>query len=200
MFKDQIQLLGYTIEKNDCILSNELPYPEDRKQLNSILGMINYCRKFILNLSSIQSLLLHVLKKYTQFKFNIQCKEDSDKIKQNVISNRVLKHFNTNDPILLSCDTSAFILLEQYYLSQIRKMSNVLYHLPHEHLIKHSFNQANCCKVDKEAIAIIFGVHQFINYLQGNTFKLLFDCKPPVSIFGSMKTITIFTRSRLQRN
>lgn len=59
--------------------------------------------------------------------------------------------------------------------------------------------EMNYSQVDKEALAIVFGVNKFNNYLWGNKFKLKSDCKPLISIFGSKKGIPVLTASRLQR-
>lgn len=70
LFREEIKFLGYIIGKKGCRQDPEkiraidkIPYPENKEQLQTFIGMINYYRKFIPNLSNIEAPLIHLLKK-----------------------------------------------------------------------------------------------------------------------------------------
>lgn len=202
IFREQIKFLGYIINKNGCKQDptkikaiTQIPLPTDKTQLQAFFGLINYYRKFIPNLSTIQAPLTNLLKKNVKFNFDNNCKKAFEQIKKEIISDRILKHFNTKLPIILTCDASAYGL--GAILSQLNDKQQ-------EHPIafaSRTLNTAerNYSQIDKEALAIVFGVSKFNKYLYGYKFTIRCDCKPLTSIFGPKKGIPVMTAGRLQR-
>ena len=54
-------------------------------------------------------------------------------------------------------------------------------------------------QMDKEALALIFGVQTFHAYLYGRRFTLVTDHKPLLSLLGPTKGIPLSAAARLQR-
>lgn len=54
-------------------------------------------------------------------------------------------------------------------------------------------------QLDKEALAIIFGVTKFRQYLLGHHFFIFSDHKPLQYLFGNSKAIPPLASSRIQR-
>ena len=54
-------------------------------------------------------------------------------------------------------------------------------------------------QLDKEALAIIFGVKRFHQYIYGRTFQLVSDHKPLMSILDAQRGIPVMASARLQR-
>ncbi|KAI5747679.1 hypothetical protein M8J77_017390 [Diaphorina citri] len=201
-FQDQTKFLGYVIDKNGIRPSQEktqaivyAPEPENVKQLQSFLGLVNYYRKFLPDLSSIQKPLNDLLCKGAEFKFDETCKQSFNKIKELLSQDNALLHFDTNKPIILACDASAYgisaVLLQHDENGNEKPVA----------FASRRLNKAeeNYSQVDKEALSIIFGVKKFDQHLWGQKFKIRSDCKALVSIFGSKHGFPQMAASRLQR-
>lgn len=115
LFKNEIKFLGYIINSEGCKQDPEkikaiklIPYPKDNTQLQAFLGSINYYRQYIPNLSTIQNPLSNLLRKDVKFEFNKKCQLAFDKIKSEIISDRIFKHFDPNKITILTCDASSY--------------------------------------------------------------------------------------------
>ena len=54
-------------------------------------------------------------------------------------------------------------------------------------------------QIDKEALAVVFGIKKFHQYLYGRHFTILTDHKPLVSIFGKKHAVPLMVGNRMQR-
>ena len=80
--------------------------PRDVKELESVLGMVAYVAKFIPKLSELNA-PLRDLKKSENWYWGHNEQAAFDAIKKELSSNRVLKYYDVNKPILLSVDASS---------------------------------------------------------------------------------------------
>ena len=60
-------------------------------------------------------------------------------------------------------------------------------------------SDSNYSVIEKEALAIIFGIRKFQQFLYGRRFTLLTDQQPLTLLFGSKKAIPAVAASRIQR-
>ncbi|KAJ0171196.1 hypothetical protein K1T71_013395 [Dendrolimus kikuchii] len=203
-FKDQINYLGYVIDKSGLKKSPEkvkaivnAPLPNNVNQLQSFLGLVNYYRNFVANASSILTPLFDLLKKGTKWQWHDEHNKAFVSIKEMLSSEQILAHFNPNAKIILTVDASPTGL--GAILSQIEGNGP-------ERPISFASRTLNAAEkrysqIQKEATAIIFGVRRFHQYLYGRSipFILRTDHKPLISIFGRFKGIPEVSANRLQR-
>ncbi len=110
-------------------------------------------------------------------------------------SDAVLAHYDQSKPLLLACDASPYgvgaVLSHTFADSSERPMAYASRTLgPAE---------KRYSQLDKEGLAIIFGVKRFHQYLAGRHFSILSDHKHLQHLFQETKGIPTLASARLQR-
>ena len=129
------------------------------------------------------------------WKWSKQCQEAFQKLKGILQSAPLLTHYDPKKLVRLAVDASSFGL------------GAVLSHISEDGEEKPiafasrtlSSSEQNYSMIEKEALAIIFGVKQFHQYLFCRQFTLLPDHKPLTYILGLKHGIPVLAASRLQR-
>ncbi|XP_061715253.1 uncharacterized protein K02A2.6-like [Cydia pomonella] len=203
-FKDEVNYLGYVIDKHGLHKSPlkvkamlDAPIPQNEKQLQSFLGLVNYYRSFVPNASAILSPLYDLLKKGVKWCWTEEHDRAFAAIKQCLASEQVLAHFNPAADIVLTVDAGPHGL--GAILSQIEADGT-------ERPISFASRTLNAAEkrysqLQKEATSIIFGIRRYHQYLYGRAvpFTLRTDHKPLLSIFGPYRGIPEVSANRLQR-
>jgi hypothetical protein len=111
-----------------------------------------------------------------------------------LLNSRTLVHYNESLPLVLSCDASSY------------GAGAVLSHVingKHQPIAFASSTltevQRNYSQLEKEAFSIIFGLKRFHQYLCGNSFTILTDHRPLLTLLGPHCSVPAHTASRLQR-
>ena len=171
------------------------PRPENTTQLRAFLGMVNYHGKFIRNLSTILQPLNQLLQKNQEFAWSPKCEEAFNKAKESLTSSNVLVHYDPNLPVVLECDAS------QYGIGAV-----ILHRSPNgdERPIAYASrslnsSERNYSQIEKEGLAIIFGVTKYYMFLFGRKFVLRTDHKPLLKIFAPDSATPVLAAARLQR-
>lgn len=199
-FKRSIDYLGHTIDKDGLHKNIEkiksisnAERPKNVNELRTFLGMANYYNKFIPNLASITNPLNELLKKNMNFNWTSTCETAFNKIKEEIISERVLIHFDPLKPLILATDASP------------TGLGAVLSHkLPDGSERPIAFasrclttSEKKYSQIDKEATAIYWGLKKFFHYCYGRKFTLITDHKPLTSIFHPHQTLPALSTMRL---
>lgn len=202
LLKKEITFLGHIIDANgirpvptkvDAIKS--MPPPKNISELRSFLGSINQFNSFVPNLLPSCQNLHRLLQKHNSWLWGKAEQETFDHLKTLITSDQVLAHFDPRIPVILSCDASEYgigaVLLHQYSDGRIRLISAASRTL--------TSAEKNYSSIDREALAIIFGVDKFYKYLFGRHFYLQTDHKPLERLFGEKAEIPKLAASRLIR-
>ena len=173
----------------------KVPPPKNVAELKSFLGMVNYYAKFLPNLSTTISPLYTLLKKNSRWQWTEECSQAFLAAKGMLTSSKVLAHYNPKLPLILATDASSYgvgaVLTQVSEEGTERPIAYVSRTL--------SDAERNYAQIEKEALAIIFGVKRFHVYLYGRKFLLLTDHKPLTTIFGPKTGLPVVAASRLQR-
>ena len=182
-----------TTRKVDAIL--KAPTPSDVQQLRSFLGLLHYYGKFIPNLSSLLHPLNELLKANSPWKWSQKCEDAFRQAKNKLTEAPVLAHYDGTKNLKLATDASSYgvgaVISHMYDDGSERPIAYASRTL--------SKAEKGYAQIDKEALAIIFGIQKFHTYLYGRRFVLVTDHKPLVSLFGPKKAIPPLAAARLQR-
>ena len=104
----------------------------------------------------------------------------------------MLDHYNPSLPLTLAADASAYgvgaVISPTYPDGTERPIAYASRTLTQ--------SEKNYAQLEKEALALVFGVHQF---LYGRKFTLFTDHKPLTTILGPYNSIPTLAAARLQR-
>ena len=182
-----------TEEKIKAIV--EAPVPKNLAELQSFLGLLNYYGQFIPNLATLLHPLNELLRKETAWKWSSAQDNAFQMAKQKITSLNVFVHYDPSLPLCLAGDASAYgigavisHIMPDGKEYPIAFASQTL--LPSE---------KNYSQIEREALALIFGVTKFHSYLYGRQFTLITDHKPLTTIIGEKKQVPPMAAARLQR-
>ena len=173
----------------------EAPAPKTPTELRSFLGMLNFYGKFIPNLSSILEPLHSLLRKDVVWKWEVEQQEAFDKAKNQLQSSDVLVHYDPEKEMVVSCDASPYgvgavlsHVMEDGSERPVAYTSRTL-----------STAERNYGHLDKEALAVVFAVKKFHQFLYGRHFKIYTDHKPLLGLLHPEKVTPLMASSRTQR-
>ena len=187
------QGLHPTQEKVKAI--REAPKPSCVTELKSFLGLLSYYSKFLPNMAMMLAPLYALLQKDKKWTWTDKEQAAFDQAKASLQGDSLLVHYDPKRELTLSCDASPYGLgavLSQHMEDGEEKpvgfASRTL--APAER---------NYSQLEKEALAIIFGVKKFYNYLYGRHFEIRSDHKPLERLLSEKKGISVMASSRIQR-
>ena len=171
------------------------PAPQNVTELRSFLGLVNYYGKFLPDLATTLAPLYQLLQKQKKWTWGNSQEKAFETVKHLLKSSRVLVHFDDKLPIILSCDASPYgvgaVLSHRMANGDERPIC----------FASRTLTAAECkySQLDKEALAIVFGVKKHHQYLYGRRFELKTDHKPLTHIFSESKATPTMASGRIQR-
>ena len=198
---NEVIYLGHRISKEGVAPSSnkvktllDAPYPKDVEQLISFLGAVNYYGKYIKNLSSVIDPLNKLRSSETVWKFGTNEKAAFNKLKELIASETVLMQYNPELPLKIDTDAS------MGGIGAVISHKTVDGERPIEfasRTLTKAERKYSC--IEKEALAIVWGLKKFHRYIYAREFDLVTDHKPLTFIFGEKKDIPEMGVSRIQR-
>ena len=161
------------------------PEPKDVSQLHAFLGMLNYYHRFLPHVATVLEPLHQLLRKGSKWQWLEEQQLAFDKAKELLQSAELLVHFDTEKELILASDASDYgvgaVLSHRMENGTERPIGYV----------SRSLNDAerNNSTLEKESLAIIFGVKKFHQFLYGNAFTIKTDHKPLEGLLNEKKGI-----------
>lgn len=201
-FQNELCYLGHKItaagisaspEKIEAVINAAAP--TNKQQLQSFLGVVNYYGKFVPNLSTMAVPFYQLLRKDAPWCWDDCCRDAFNEVKRMLSSPQVLAHYDPDRPLKLACDASQYgvgaVLSHVFEDGKSRPVAFASRTL--------SEAEKKYSQLEKEALAIIFGIKKFHCYIYGRAFTLITDHKPLQQILGPTTGIPPIAAARLQR-
>ena len=180
-------------EKVDPVL--QAPRPQNSGELRSFLGAVTFYARFVADMSKVAAPLHRLLHKGQKWKWT-EAEEDSfNELKQRLAQAPVLAHYDGRRPVRLITDASPHGL--GAVLMQVDHDGN-------ERPVRYASRsltkaEKNYAQVEREGLAVIFGVTRFKQYLWGRKFTLVTDNKPLTTLLGPKIQSPALAAARMQR-
>ena len=170
--------LGYRINKDGIFpLPEKIDFiknaksPKSVTELKSYLELINYCHHHLPSFSTILESLHKLLRKYEKWPWGGKEEQAFQKSKSLLYSSNLLIHYDPEKPMIIACDTSPYGLgavlshimpnkSERPIMFTSRTLTNA---------------ERNYSQIEKEALAVIFAVKKFHQYIYGQTVMIQTD-------------------------
>lgn len=114
LFKEKLEILGFVIDKDGLHKTKskikailEASKPTDSKQLQSLISLVTYYARF-LPYRATKLKALYDCANEKEFNWTEECDAAFDWVKQEIVSPRVLAHYDPTKPLTLACDASAY--------------------------------------------------------------------------------------------
>lgn len=189
---DSITFLGHMIDAEGLHPSpakvkeiQEKSAPTNKETLRAFLGLYNFYEKFLPNKATVLEPLYRLLESKRPWRWSKKEQEAFEMAKELLSSDRTLVGYDINRELLLICDSS------EYGLGAI--IAHVMDDGSERPIMMASrtmqAHERRYGQIDKEALAIIFGLTKFHDYLAGRKFSIVTDHKPLIGLFNREKPI-----------
>lgn len=201
-FTRELEFLGHSITpegvkptKSRVKSILEAPTPTTKQELQSFLGMLTYNAKFLPNMSHTLHPLNQLLRKNTPWGWKTKQQKAFEAAKSLLSQDTALAHYDVKRALKLYCDASAYGLGAcLVHIMDDNSEKPVAY--ASRTLTKSEMAYA---QIEREGLALVFGVRRFHQYLYGRSFTLVTDHRPLCKIFGSKESIPTMAAARMQR-
>eukprot|EP00731_Ephydatia_muelleri_P032647 Em0024g191a len=200
-FQESLEFLGHNVSSEGIRPTKErvegiqnAAVPRNKSELKSFLGLMTYNARFLPALSSVLHRLYQLLKKDEKWGWTA-CHEKAFKEAKRLVCEVVtLVHYDVEKPVKVYCDASSYgvgACLVHVIGGQEKPIAYA----------SRTLSQAEMkyAQIEREALAIVFAVKKFHQYVYGREFVLVTDHKPLCTIFGHDKGIPTLAAARMQR-
>ena len=143
--------------------------PQNRTELQSFLGLVQYLGTFIPHLSSKTKVLRQLLRAGVEWDWNAEHKAAFEELKQTIHEDMKLRYFSPNDPFELEVDASLLGL----GAALIQDGKPIAF--ASKALTPAESRYAN---IEREMLAVVFGLERFHTYIFGRSVLVHSDHKP----------------------
>lgn len=186
-------VMEYAAELKQCAVSCEFGATLDEASRDRFVSGIRNeaCQRRLLSESNL------TFARAFEIALSMESKEQRafGKCKDLLTNDRILVHYDPSLPLTLACDPSAYgigaVLQHTMPTGEERPVAYASRTL--------SPAEKKYSQIEKEGLALIFGVKKFHQYLWGRKFKMVTDHKPLLTLFGEHKSLPTMAAARIQR-
>ena len=197
----KVDYLGFEISEEGrrpsptaCEAVRDLPRPASTDEVKAFLGKIGYYSNFVPQMSTKAAPLYAMLTSQAKFEWTDACERAFKVLKEDILKSSCLTHYDPSKQLILATDGSPYGVgavlsqLEDGIEKPIAFASKTL-----------TPAQRGYSQLDREGLAVIFGVTKFHKFLFGRKFVLQLDNKPLTALFSSDREIPVMTAQRITR-
>lgn len=183
--KMELLYLGHIVSKDGILpdpnkikVIENYPIPKNTDEVRRFVAFCNYYRKFINKFAEITVPLNQLCRKGVPFIWSEECDQSFQNLKNKLISPPILQYpdFSEENKFVLQTDaslTSLGVVLCNKDLRPVAYASRPL-----------NKAEKNYPTIQKELLAIVWGIKYFRPYLFGRKFTIMTDHKPLIYLFG----------------
>ena len=161
----------------------DAPRPVDKKQVRSLLGMVNYVQRYIPGLATLVKPLRELIKTSTNFVWSDECESAWITLKSSLTDSSTMSYFDPNQKTELLVDASPVGL--GAILTQIDADGDRRYVVAYASKSCDDV-ESRYSQIEREALAVRWGIEHYHLYLYGAPFTVVTDHKPLVSVFSNV--------------
>ncbi|XP_037942899.1 uncharacterized protein K02A2.6-like [Teleopsis dalmanni] len=200
--QEQVDYVGHVINVNGLMPTGKrveaiklMPRPRNIQEVEAFIGKVNYYNKFIKQFSILAAPLNELRKKNAVFKWTAYHEGAFQALKNAMIKATELVHYDDKKPIVLAVDASKYgigaVISHRYADGSEKPIAYASKKL--------NSSQERYSQIEKEALAIIYGVTKFHQYLYGRRFELITDHQALTTLFNPNRKLPVMALHRLQR-
>lgn len=178
--KSEINFMGHIISKDGIKTDpekvkaiSEYPTPKCLEELRRFLGMVNYVARYMPSLSHVLHPLHNLMRKDTQWTWSETQEEAFQCVKKLVSDSPLLAYYDPNKELTLENDAS------EYGLGSALLQDGQPIAFASRSL---SQSEKNYAQIEKELLAVVYGLQKFHHYTYGRNVTVITDHKPLVAI------------------
>ena len=151
----------------------EMPVPKSASELQTLLGMANYLSKFTPNLATLTAPLRDLTRQDVEYLWQPHHQKAFDELKSVISSPAALAYFDGRKPVVVQTDASmrgagAVLLQDGRPVAYASK--------------SFTDRESNYSNIEREMLAVVFGLERFHYYVYGRQVTVESDHKPLESI------------------
>uniref|UniRef100_A0A3P9KLT8 Gypsy retrotransposon integrase-like protein 1 n=1 Tax=Oryzias latipes TaxID=8090 RepID=A0A3P9KLT8_ORYLA len=199
--QNKVSFYGHTLTEDGLLPSEDklqaikdIQAPTSTKELQTLLGMVTYLNRFSTKLAELVAPLRELNKKNVHFRWEPHHQQALDDVKKELCTKQLISYYDSdpNTVTILQCDASTLGLgawirqIDQHGQEKIVGMASRCL----------SPTESRYSNIERECLAVMFGLEKFEYYLLGRQVMVETDHSPLEQIF---KKNLAETPTRLQR-
>ena len=169
--------------------------PQNVAELQSFIGSANFVRKFVPHFAEIAAPLYDLLKKGGKWHWETTHEQAFGKLKDAMCSEALLAHYDLQRPTVLQVDASGVglgaVLLQKQENGELRPIAFMSRKLTPA--------ESRYAQIEREALAVVFGVTKFRQYLLGREFIVVTDHRPLLKLLGNHEDVPTLASNRIKK-